>query len=233
MFVNQTFSEYFGATRTTVTHPDWRLPTHPDDGDAHLADFFRAVRRAMIRHLCSGQTSRWRVAVRGDLGRPRFDAAGDYLGHVGGAVDVTERVEAEGQREALLQRERDARLKAEILERHAVALAVCSTREEIAHAVLDRIEEAFELTVTAVNLVEGGHIVVFAGRDANQEQVAAHQGVAVSADLPGPFVIRDERNPCSSIRRPTSSNDSHISQTLLPATGSTPCSALPIRWTTT
>ncbi len=189
-FVNQTFSEYFGATRTTVTHPDWRLPTHPDDGDAHLADFFRAVEAGDDFATCvrvRRADGEWRSVET--WGRPRFDAAGDYLGHVGGAVDVTERVEAEGQREALLQRERDARLKAEILERHAVALAVCSTREEIAHAVLDRIEEAFELTVTAVNLVEGGHIAVFAGRDANQEQVAAHQGVAVSADLPGPFAI--------------------------------------------
>ena len=121
-FVNQTFRDYFGVPRSQGGLTHWRLPTHPDDGDRHLGEFSAAVDARRDYFACvrvRRSDGEWRSVE--SWGRPRFDDVGDYVGHLGGAIDVTERIDAEQQRELLLERERQGRARAEILERYAVA----------------------------------------------------------------------------------------------------------------
>ena len=55
--------------------------------------------------------------------------------------------------------------------------------------MLERVEEAFGLTMAAVNIVDDGRITVFAGRDARRDAVERYQGIAIDSDLPGPAAI--------------------------------------------
>lgn len=94
-FVNRTFCEYFGLSPEDVRDHRWRLLTHPDDGTAYAEEFFRCVQQRVPFHASvrvrrgDGQ---WRWIE--SWGRPRVDAAGTYLGHLGTSADVTEAREA-------------------------------------------------------------------------------------------------------------------------------------------
>lgn len=95
-WVNRTFCEVFGVSRTEMTEGRWRLLTHPDDGPAYAQAFARAVADRAPFHgrvrLRSGDGP-WRWFE--SWARPRFAPDGTFLGHLGTSADVHDQVEAE------------------------------------------------------------------------------------------------------------------------------------------
>ena len=95
-FVNRTYQEFFGTTFKDVQGSGWQPLVHPDDAPAYVEAAQRAVReRAPFRaeaRVRNGQ-GEWRwVASHAE---PRWSAAGEFLGHVGITLDVTESKQAE------------------------------------------------------------------------------------------------------------------------------------------
>jgi PAS domain S-box-containing protein len=98
LFVNRKYRETFDVTIEEVEGRKWQPLIHPDDAPTFVGDFLRAVReRAPFR----GETrvrrkdGEWRWVDT--TGEPRFSAGGEFLGHVGVTVDVTEQRALEAQ----------------------------------------------------------------------------------------------------------------------------------------
>jgi PAS domain S-box-containing protein len=96
VFVNRTYREYFGVTGEQVEGGHWQPVLHPEDAGGYRASFQRAVREqgpfggeARVRD----RDGQWRWMS--SHGEPRFSAQGEFLGHVGISLDVTERRRAE------------------------------------------------------------------------------------------------------------------------------------------
>lgn len=96
VWVNQTLCDFVGVSRERISEGGVRFDHDPDDPDPMVP----AVRAARLeRRPYRGQSRvrradgawRWIEA----WGRPRFDSAGQYIGYLGAALDVTERVDAE------------------------------------------------------------------------------------------------------------------------------------------
>jgi PAS domain S-box-containing protein len=190
LFVNQTYCDYFGVPRDEMVEGRWQALTHPDDGTAYVDDFVAAVRdrRPFVNRVRVRRADgEWRWFE--SWAQPRFDADGDYLGHIGASLDVTERVELEAQRAATLEAERRARHEAEVLERHADRLSVCVTRDDVARTTLEHLDAVFDLATTAVNLLEDDGIRIVAGASVDPAGVEQYQHVDVDAPLPGPHAV--------------------------------------------
>jgi PAS domain S-box-containing protein len=112
-FLSRGWYELTGQTEETGLGFGWTHASHPDDRDVAREAFVRAnaerrpyavdfrVRRA------DGQY-RWVI----DAGRPRFGTDGEFLGFIGSVFDITDRKQAEKEREHLLVREQSARADA-------------------------------------------------------------------------------------------------------------------------
>ncbi len=106
-FVNAAYGRFFGVVEKSVKESGWQPLLHPDDAAAYTAAFAAAVRertpfRARTRVRRADGAWRWIDSS----GQPRFDARGDYAGHVGSSPDVTEIEEARAAAErAALQRD--------------------------------------------------------------------------------------------------------------------------------
>jgi PAS domain S-box-containing protein len=103
-WANQRYLEFFGAVRDELNSARWKSRTHPDDIDAYGGIVASAVAdrqpfHAESRSLRSDGEWRWMET----WAQPRFDPDGGYLGHVGTAVDITDRFEAEAERAAAHQ----------------------------------------------------------------------------------------------------------------------------------
>jgi PAS domain S-box-containing protein len=95
-FVNRTYQEFFGVTFEQLEESGWQPLVHPDDAPAYVEAAQRAVReRAPFRaeaRVRNGQ-GEWRwVASHAE---PRWSAGGEFLGHVGITLDITESRQAE------------------------------------------------------------------------------------------------------------------------------------------
>lgn len=95
-FVNRTYREYFGVSFEQVEGDGWQPFFHPDDVAAYVAAFMRSVRertpfRAEARVRRGDGEWRW-IATEAV---PRFSESGEFLGHVGTSLDITERKQAE------------------------------------------------------------------------------------------------------------------------------------------
>ena len=109
-FVNRTYREFFGVTFQDVEGTRWRPLVHPDDAPRYLEGYLGAVREqaafsgeARVRR----KDGEWRWIA--SILQPRFADTGQFLGHVGVSMDITERKRAEA---ALRDRERQARDRA-------------------------------------------------------------------------------------------------------------------------
>jgi PAS domain S-box-containing protein len=95
-FVNRTYRDFFGVTFEEVEGTKWRPLVHPEDAPAYLEAFLGAVRE---RVPFSGEArvqrkdGEWRWVA--SYGQPRYSEAGEYLGHVGISLDITDRKRAE------------------------------------------------------------------------------------------------------------------------------------------
>lgn len=191
VFVNQTYCDFFGVDRDDMVGDRWRSLVHPDDAASYLGDFAAAIaeRRPYTNSVRARRADgTWRTLD--SWGTPRFDAEGGYLGHIGASIDVTDRVALERERAELLDREREARQFAELLERHSARLAASSTEDEIAAAILEHVEEAFGLPAASVDLLDGDEVRVAFGRGIRPADASDTGVTGLDADLPGPETIR-------------------------------------------
>lgn len=105
--VNAAFCRYFGVEADDITGDRWKQLLHPDDVEAYLAEFEACVRdrrplHTEVRARRADGAWRWLES----RGHPCFDAKGDYDCFVGTCLDVTDRRERKGGREAA-DRQRD------------------------------------------------------------------------------------------------------------------------------
>ena len=90
-FVNRGFTEFFGKTYEQVEGGKWQALVHPDDAGEYISGFMHAVREhtgytAEVRARRADGAWRW-MDVHAE---PRFSGDGDFLGHVGLMLDITE-----------------------------------------------------------------------------------------------------------------------------------------------
>lgn len=96
VYVNRRAVELMGTTAEELMARKWRSLLHPDDASAYVAAFDKAVldrsyfkHRVRIRNFEGG----WRWLKSHAM--PWFTASGEYAGHVGISLDITEAVNAE------------------------------------------------------------------------------------------------------------------------------------------
>lgn len=109
--LSRSWYHFTGQTPATGLGTGWLDAVHAEDRGPARAHFMQGVRdRAPFRldYRLKRADGAWRWAI--DAAEPRLAASGDYLGHVGSVLDITERREAE-ERQALLAREVDHRAK--------------------------------------------------------------------------------------------------------------------------
>jgi PAS domain S-box-containing protein len=96
VYVNPQYLEYFGRTEATVLGEGWHPLLHPDDASAYLAAVAAAQRdRARLHGLVRVRDKHdsWRWMESYAL--PMLGLNGEYLGHVGMSLDITERKQFE------------------------------------------------------------------------------------------------------------------------------------------
>ena len=98
-FVNKAWLDFSGRTLEQELGRGWTEGLHPEDRERGLADFARAIAgrenfRAEYRMRRADGEYRWIL----NTGTPRFNSAGQFAGHIGSCLDVTE---ARQDREAL------------------------------------------------------------------------------------------------------------------------------------
>lgn len=110
-FINQAMADALGRPTRALLGDGWLDAVDPDDRE-HLLRVREAARAAHGSFHCEGRFRRADGGLRivELYGRPRFDAHGQFRGHIGVATDVTEQREfAESQR--LLINELNHRVK--------------------------------------------------------------------------------------------------------------------------
>jgi PAS domain S-box-containing protein len=95
-FINRAYREFSGLSFEQVEGSRWQLALHPEDKAEYVAALQRAVRerapfRSEVRARNADGEWRW-FATCAD---PRFSGSGEFLGHVGLSLDITERKQTE------------------------------------------------------------------------------------------------------------------------------------------
>jgi PAS domain S-box-containing protein len=113
-FFNRPWLEFTGRCLGQEINDGWKIGVHPEDLQ-HCIDAYTFAFQARQAYTVEYRLRRVDGAYRWVLvtGVPRFTPEGDFAGYVGSAVDITDRKDAEHQRERLLALEREARAEAE------------------------------------------------------------------------------------------------------------------------
>ncbi len=95
-FVNDAYTRFFGRTREEVLGFGWAPSAHPEDQNHYVQEYLRTVRKrcrfeAQARFVSADGSYRWLHST----GEPRFDDDGNFIGHIGISIDVTEQREAQ------------------------------------------------------------------------------------------------------------------------------------------
>lgn len=109
--LNRSWYSFTGQTEATGLGKGWLDAVHPQDREPAAARFAEAVAAQeafSLEYRLRRADGQWRWAI--DAAHPRLDEAGQYLGHVGSVLDITDRRAAE-ERQTLLAREVDHRAK--------------------------------------------------------------------------------------------------------------------------
>ncbi len=96
MFINRALRDFTGAGPEQVEGDNWQLHCHPDDARAFIEESSLVARehsplKTEARFRRADGEWRWLVAI----GEPRFSPRGEFLGHVGLGMDITDRKQAE------------------------------------------------------------------------------------------------------------------------------------------
>ncbi len=101
--LNLMMREFWGLQESEVSSFDWAETIHPDDAPRIAEIMTRAVsERSGVRLQGRYRNVHGVYRVLLTDAQPRYSSAGEFLGMIGVNVDVTEREEAEAQRELLL-----------------------------------------------------------------------------------------------------------------------------------
>jgi len=99
-FINRTCREFFGIDSEKVDRGRWEMLIHPEDGLMFASAFDRAIREHKPFRI---ETRVWRAdgewRLVGWRAEPRYSSNSEYLGHTGLCADITERVQAEQNRQ--------------------------------------------------------------------------------------------------------------------------------------
>ncbi|HJT89918.1 MAG TPA: PAS domain S-box protein, partial [Bryobacteraceae bacterium] len=95
-FVNRAYLDFFQTTYEKLEARNWQPFVHPEDAPQYVGSFMRAVRER-ARYQAEARVRRGDGAWRwiASYAEPRFSASGDFLGHVGLSMDITDRKQAE------------------------------------------------------------------------------------------------------------------------------------------
>jgi PAS domain S-box-containing protein len=116
-FFNKPWLNFTGRTMEEELGNGWTEGVHPEDYDRCLEIYvtsFEAQETFEMEYRLRRYDGEYRWIL--DHGIPRFSPSGDFLGYIGSCVDITERKQAEAEREQLAQ-ERTARVAAEAANR--------------------------------------------------------------------------------------------------------------------
>ncbi|HEV2664777.1 MAG TPA: PAS domain S-box protein, partial [Blastocatellia bacterium] len=116
-FFNKPWLDFTGRSMDEELGAGWTKVIHPEDCDRCLETYvtaFEAREPFKMEYRLRGHDGEYRWIL--DHGIPRFSPGGDFLGYVGTCVDITERKQAEAEREQLA-REQVARAAAEAANR--------------------------------------------------------------------------------------------------------------------
>ncbi|GMU05245.1 hybrid sensor histidine kinase/response regulator [Corallococcus caeni] len=113
-YMNRGWYAFTGQTEATGLGFGWLDAIHPDDLERTRRTFLDsslARRPFRLDYRLRGADGQYHWSV--DTGSPRFDTEGQFLGYIGSVIDISDRKQAEMEREALLSRESAARKEAE------------------------------------------------------------------------------------------------------------------------
>ncbi|MBK6427461.1 MAG: PAS domain-containing protein [Blastocatellia bacterium] len=114
-FFNQNWLRFTGREMEEELGDGWLDSVHPEDRDVVFENYTSAFKSRVafdgeFRLRRADGEFRWVL----NNGVPRSLSEGGFAGYIGSCIDITERREAEADREELLERERDARAIAEM-----------------------------------------------------------------------------------------------------------------------
>jgi PAS domain S-box-containing protein len=96
VFVNRFWRDFFCPTGDQSEGNGWQTLFHPEDGQAYIESFARAVRdRAPFRAEARVRRGDGSLRLIDSYAEPRLSTAGTFLGHVGISSDITDRRQAE------------------------------------------------------------------------------------------------------------------------------------------
>ncbi|MDC0713208.1 PAS domain S-box protein [Stigmatella sp. ncwal1] len=113
-YLSKGWYDFTGQTEETGLGFGWLSAVHPEDAKRSSDTFLAAnAKREPFRldYRLRRKDGEYRWLI--DSGSPRFGPAGEFLGYIGSLIDITERKQAEDERERLLTRESSARQEAQ------------------------------------------------------------------------------------------------------------------------
>ncbi len=131
-FINRSYREWVGIAGEGLQGFDRQLAFHPDDAPAYFAEFYRAVaERSVFRAEArfSRPDGEWRWFV--SYAEPRLSQQGEFIGHGGISMDITDRKQAE---KALHDSQEFAQATIDTLSSHVCVLNETGTIIAVNHA---------------------------------------------------------------------------------------------------
>ncbi|MBE9179432.1 PAS domain S-box protein [Oculatella sp. LEGE 06141] len=117
-YFNKGWLDFTGRTADMEVGDGWATGVHPDDVQSCLESYSRAFdarEEFIIEYRLRRYDGEYRWIL--DPGVPRYTPDGVFLGYIGSCIDITDRKRAEEERNQLLEREKQARQQAEVINR--------------------------------------------------------------------------------------------------------------------
>ena len=138
-FINRAYRVFCGVTNEQADGSKWHLLIHPDDAPEYIEAYQRAVRehaafRAEVRLRNADGEWRWLVCSA----EPRLSTGGEFLGHVGISLDISERKRME---EAMRASEERSRMLASALQCADECISITDTADRVLY-----VNDAFSRT---------------------------------------------------------------------------------------
>lgn len=188
-FVNQTFCEYFGVSREEMRKSRWQALMHPDEGHAYTKEFAAAVHERRAFHgevRVQRGDGQWRWLE--SWAHPRFSPQGEFLGHVGTSLDITERKRTEAALAAHAHQQGALYQLADDLHRSA-------SLEDVFEAALKAVRSALQCSRASILLFDEKGVMRFVawhGLSENyRKAVEGHSPWQANAKDPQPVIVDD------------------------------------------